>query len=296
MSLFMYIILCLIWGSTWMAIKIGLSQAPPLYAASIRFVLAVAILTVIVRLKRLRYPRGLKDFLRLGYPGIYMYCGSYALVYFAEQHINSAMAAVLFGAYPFFVALLSNSLLKSETIRGKAWLGLALGFLGVVVISYDSLQTSGDLFIGTLLAVAGAAAAAYGLVIHKKRFGDQNIFVAANVQMLVGGALLVIGAVLFEDWHDFVVSPESIGSILYLAVFGTVIAFLGYYWLLSHSKAVTVSLIAFITPVVAILIGVLFFKETLSTLIFLGAAMILGGIALVVRRQPQREISTQATP
>jgi drug/metabolite transporter (DMT)-like permease len=284
MSAFVFFLLCVIWGSTWMAIKIGLSQAPPLYAASIRFVIAVLILTLIVRLRKLKYPKGFRNFLALGYPGIFMYCGSYAFVYFAERHISSAMTAVLFGAFPFFVALLSHSQLKAETIRGKAWIGLAFGFLGVALISYDSLQTSGQLFEGTLLTIAGALAAAYGLIVHKKKFGDVNIYVAANVQMLVGGVLLVLGALLFEDWRDFKVSPESVGSILYLAVFGTVVAFLGYYWLLTHTKAVTVSLIAFITPVVAILIGVLFFGESLSAMIFLGAAMILSGIVLVVRR------------
>ncbi len=284
MALFMYIVLCLIWGSTWMAIKIGLSDAPPLYAASIRFMIAVAILTVIVKVKGLKYPTGMKNFLRLGYPGIWMYCGSYALVYFAEQHINSAMTAVLFGVYPFFVALFSGWLLKSEPVHGKTWIGLALGFAGVVMISYESLTTSGDLFVGTLLTIAGALVSAYGLVIHKKWFGDQNIFVAANVQMLVGGILLIIGAVTFESFRDFKISPESVGSIIYLAIFGTVVAFLGYYWLLKHSKAVTVSMIAFVTPLVAIVIGVVFSSETLSALIFAGTALILGGIVLVVRR------------
>ncbi len=284
MSVLIYIVLCLIWGSTWMAIKIGLSQAPPLYAASIRFMLAVAILSVIVAVKKLKYPQGLGNFLRLGYPGIYMYCGSYALVYFAERHINSAMTAVLFGAYPFFVALLSNVQLKSEKIHGKAWLGLALGFLGVVLISYDSLRTSGELFLGSVLTIGGALAAAYGLIIHKKHFNDVSIYVSANVQMILGGVLLLVGALIFENWRDFNITPQSVGSIVYLAIFGTVIAFLGYYWLLKHTRAVTVSLVAFITPVVAIVIGVLFFGESLSAVIFVGAALILSGIALVIHK------------
>lgn len=122
------------------------------------------------------------------------------------------------------------------------------------------------------------------MVLHKKRFADKNIYVSVTVQMICGGVFLVLGALVFEHWSDFVVSTESIGSIIYLAVFGSVVAFLGYYWLLARTRAVTVSLIAFITPLVAIFIGVLFFSENLSLLIAFGTVLILSGILLVERR------------
>ena len=95
---------------------------------------------------------------------------------------------------------------------------------------------------------------------------------------------MFLGALLFENASDFIVSTESVGSILYLAVFGSVIAFLCYYWLLARARAVTVSLIAFITPLVAIFIGVMFFEESLSLRIAIGAVLILSGIVLVERR------------
>ena len=152
MTIFVFILLCLIWGSTWMAIKLGLSDAPPLYAAGIRFVLAVSILYAIVFSKKYRLPNTLRGFLRLGYPGLYMFGASYALIYFAEQHISSALTSVLFAAYPLMIAFLSIWVLSHEKIRPAGWLGLALGFVGIVVISYDSLQTSSDIFLGTFSA------------------------------------------------------------------------------------------------------------------------------------------------
>ena len=280
-----YILLCLIWGSTWLAIKIGLSQAPPFTTAALRFVLAAVTLSIICSLRQYSYPRDLRTLLRLGYPGFYMYGLSYALVYLAERYVYSATAAVLFASYPFFVAALAWLLYRTERLSLAAWVGMALGFLGVVAISYDSLQTSGNLFMGTVFVIAASLAAAYGIVLHKHRFTHVDIVVAANVQMIFGGLFLIAGALLFESWSDFHVTVEAIGSILYLALPGTVVTFLGYYWLLKRIRLTVVSVIAFITPLVAILIGVGLADETLSFPILIGGTMILGGVLLVVRKE-----------
>jgi drug/metabolite transporter (DMT)-like permease len=284
MTALLYIILCLIWGSTWLAIRIGLEGAPPFWAASFRFILAVCILAVIVKFKKLKYPTNLRDMLKLSLPGLFMYGISYASVYWGEVYINSATAAVLFGSYPFFVALLSHLNLEHEQVKTITWLGLLVGFLGVVLISYDNLQTSTHLFFGSVLTIIGSFTSAYGLVLHKKFHSQHNIFVAATVQMFAGCVFLIVIAYLFENITDFVVSKSSIGAIFYLAILGTVIAFLGYYWLLKHTRAVTVSLIGFVTPLIAIVVGQVVAHETLSALIYIGSAMILSGIVLVVRK------------
>jgi drug/metabolite transporter (DMT)-like permease len=282
MNALVYILLCLIWGSTWLAIKIGLSQAPPFTTAALRFVIATFALSIICSLRKHAYPRDLKTLVRLGYPGFYMYGLSYALVYLAEQYIYSATAAVLFASYPFFVAALSWWIFRTERLGLPAWIGMALGFLGVVVISYDSLQISGNIFAGTVCVIGASLAAAYGIVLHKHRFRHVDIVVAANVQMIFGGLFLLAGALLFESWSDFHVTVEAVGSILYLALAGTVVTFLGYYWLLKRISLTVTSLIAFITPLVAILIGVGLADEALSLPILIGSAMILIGVLLVI--------------
>jgi drug/metabolite transporter (DMT)-like permease len=278
-----FAMLCLIWGSTWMAIKIGLADTPPLSGASVRFALAVAILCAIVRIKRYRLPDGFGPKLRLAYPGLYIYTGCYALVYLAEQYISSALTAVLFASFPLFVAFLSIWMLQAECLNSAGWFGLGLGFVGVVVISYDSFQSSPYLFTGTLMALGGSFSAAYGILIQKKHFSRENVLVATFVQMALGLLPLVALSFVFNQWNAFAVTAASVGSILYLAILGTVIAFVGYYWLLSHTEAVTVSLIAFITPVIAILIGILF-GESLAIRTIVGTVMILAGVVLVMRR------------
>ena len=285
MAILMYLLLCLIWGSTWLAIKIGLTQAAPLTTAALRFLLAVTILTFIAKVNKYPFPKDLRTFVHLGYPGVYMYGFSYALIYLAEQYISSALTAILFGSFPFFVALLSAWRLKHEPLRGRDWLGLAIGFGGVVLISYDSSTLSGELLLGSLLAVGATAAAAWGMVLHKQRFLGKNIVVAADVQMISGGVFLVAAATLFEFRAPFVVSLASVGSIVYLAVFGTVVTFLGYYWLMRRMTAVMVSSIAFVTPLVAVFFGVGLGGESLTPLTIVGTVLILSGIGLILRRQ-----------
>lgn len=297
MTAFVYVLLCLIWGSTWIAIKIGLSAAPPLQTAALRFMLAISILTVIVLVRRYRYPSGWRTWVKVGYPGVWMYGIHYALIYFAQLHISSSLTAVLFASFPFFVAILSTLKLRETPVTRLGWFGIAIGFGGVVLISYDQLTTSGDLFLGTALALVSTYAAAHGVVIHKKYHARENIVVTSSIQMLFGGLPVLIAALLFEDWADFTVSAESIGSILYLAVIGTVVAFLSYYWLLARMTAVSASLTAFITPLVAIFIGVLFFAESLSIPIIAGTTLILSGVALSIEKpSSERDASASSAP
>ena len=213
-------------------------------------------------------------------------CGfSYALVYLGQQYIDSALGAVLFASYPFFVAALSWWKYRAEKLSVVGWLGMAIGFAGVVVISFDSFRASADIFLGTILLVFGALAAAYGGVIHKNRFTGVDIVIAANVQMIFGGLFLVLGAVVLEDWSNFHFTTKAIGSIVYLALCGSVVAFLGYYWLLKHTRLTVVSLIAFITPLVAMLVGVVLAEESLTPVTVVGSALILVGVLLVARKQ-----------
>ena len=288
MAALVYVLLCLIWGSSWIAIKIGVSHAPPFFTAGTRFVIAVLILGAIALARRYSFPSDLKTALKVAYPGLYMYGLHFAFIYTAEQYIDSSLTAVLFGSFPFFVAILSHWRLKKDRIRGWAWFGLMIGFVGVVVITYRQWETSGNLFLGTILALIGTYVAAHGLVVHTVHHVKQNIIISAILQMTLGGVPLILAALIFEHPSEFTVNTASVGSILYLAIFATVFTFLSYYWLLRKTTAVVVSLVAFVTPVIAIVIGVVFFGESMSPLIILGTALILSGIVLVIRKPKSR--------
>jgi drug/metabolite transporter (DMT)-like permease len=153
-----------------------------------------------------------------------------------------------------------------------------------VVISLDSLQTSQFLFLGAILAVAASLASSYATVLIRRTIKGENIIVTLAIQMSLGCIILVISALIFEDIRDFHIVAETVGSILYLAVLGTVTAFFGYYWLLARTKAVVVSLITFVAPIISILIGMVGFSETFSNGVILGSAMILSGVMMVIKK------------
>jgi drug/metabolite transporter (DMT)-like permease len=287
----LFVMLCFIWGSTWMAIKIGLSDMPPFLSSAARFVVATLVLHGIVIVRGARYPGTWSERFHIALPGFFIYGMSYALVYHAEQHISSALTAVLFSSYPMFVALLSIWMLKQEKLHLLGWFGLMLGFAGIVVISYDSLQGTRNLFLGTLMALGGSLVSAYGVLLHKRRFTNQGVIVAAALQIAAGVIPLIFAALLFESVTDFAVTPESVGSILYLAILGTVIAFLSYYWLLTYWTAVKVALTAFFVPLVAILIGAGLFGEELGWRVAAGTALILAGVLLVIRKRSPRQLT-----
>jgi drug/metabolite transporter (DMT)-like permease len=279
-----YISLCIIWGSTWSVIKLGLTEAPPMYSLAFRVLLAVIVLLLLLKIKNVRIPGDKKYLLRLALPGLFMYGLSYGCVYLAELYISSALMAILFSSFPVMVALISYFRLPDEKLRPLGWGGLVIGMTGVVIISSASLSESRDIFIGTLLGLLGVLTAAIGMIEHKKKFSHENITLAVTVQMTFGGLPLFLVAFLFEDISSFNFNLVSIGSVAYLALFGSVLAFLGYYYLIRRINVVPLSMIAFVTPLVAIVFGVMLFSETLSLATLTGGALVLASILLVIRK------------
>ena len=152
------------------------------------------------------------------------------------------------------------------------------------MISFDSFSTEGNLFLGTILALSGTLLTAGGLILHKKYYVSENIYKAICTQMIVGATPLLLLAILTEDFSTFTFNSQTIGSAIYLALFGTVIAFSGYYWLLKRITASLAAMIAFITPLVAIFLGVGFFGEPFSTYYAISTVLVLFGVILMVKR------------
>lgn len=279
-----YIFLCLVWGSTWLAIKIGLDDSPPLWSAGIRFLIAGLILLIINRIRKISYPGSFKEIVRIALPGLIIYSFPYMLVYHAEQYISSALTAVLFASFPFFIAGFSMFMLKSEKPNIYAWVGLAVGFSGVVVVFYDSLVTSEFVFLGAVLIVVSSAMSAMGTMVLRVWYNDLDFTMMLCLQILAGALVTILAAMVFEPISAFKITFQSVGALLYLAVFGSVLAFAGYYWLLKKIKVISLSLIAFITPIIAIGLGYYLLGETFSAFTAMGSALILGGIVLVVKK------------
>jgi len=265
-----------VWGSTWLAIKIGLGSITPVFGVAIRFTLAALILALVLRLRggRLTFDRTTTPvYLMLG---IFSFSFPFVLVYWGEQYVSSGLASILFATYPFVVALLSHFLLPGEKLTPFKITGTLIGFAGVVVIFWSDLSTGG---IYGMAAILGSTVLQGFSLVMVKKIAKQ----IPPVQMTLGGmvfaiVILYVMAFMFEDFSTLRFDAAGVGSILYLGTFGSVLTFVTYYWLLKRVEALFLSLTALITPILAVILGALLLGEVLGDRVALGAALVLLGI------------------
>jgi drug/metabolite transporter (DMT)-like permease len=286
-----WLVLCGIWGSTWLFIKIGLNDLPPLSFAAIRFVIAAAILWTIVALRRYRLPRSKADWLMLAGTGVLAFTVNYGLIFWGEQYISSGLAALLQATIPAFGLLFAHLHLPAERMTLPKVLGVVLGVVGVGVIFSNQLSVAGPRALaGCVALVVSAAGAAYSNVLVKAHGGKFEPTIIAATQMTFGLVpILLLGLTLEGNPLHFRWTTSAIVSLLYLAIVGTVIAFILYYWLVQHMAVTKSMLIALVTPVTAVILGMIVLGEQLDWRTIAGGILILSGIALVVIRRRKKE-------
>jgi len=287
-----WLILCGIWGSTWLFIKIGLNDLPPLSFAATRFVIAVTVLWIIVAIRRLKVPRASADLWLLAGTGVLGFTVNYGLIFWGEQYISSGLAALLQSTIPAFGLLFAHLHLPAERLTPLKVLGVVLGVLGVAVIFSNQLSLAGpSAFAGCVAIVISAAGAAYSNVLIKAYGGKLEPTIIAAMQMTFGLIpILIIGMVWEGNPFDFRWTGMALISVFYLAVVGSVIAFILYYWLIQHMDVTNTMLIALVTPVTAVILGMIVLKEKLDWRTIAGGILVLSGIALVVIRRRKKAV------
>jgi drug/metabolite transporter (DMT)-like permease len=280
-------VLCLIWSSTWLFIKLGLADLPPLSFAGIRFVVAASVLWGIVAIRRPPLPKGFRAWGFLALTGFLAFSLNFGLLFWGEQRTSSGLAAVLQATIPAFGLALAHLLLPSDRMTRAKVLGVSLGIAGVAVIFSDRTTLAGpDALRGGIAIVAGAFAVALSNVLVKSRGASFDPVILAGVQMTFGLVPLVaVGFLLEGSPFAFRWTSRAVFSVLYLALVGSVVAFLLFYWLLQRMDVTKVLLIALVTPVLALALGAAVLGEQLGGRAFLGTAMILGGISVGTRRR-----------
>ena len=283
-SRLVWLLLCLIWGSTWLFIKLGLNDLPPFIFAGIRFVIASAILFAIIKARRLSLPRTSADWKLLAITGVLSFSFNYGLVFWGEQYVSSGLAALLQATIPAFGLVIAHFYLPGERLTTVKILGVVLGVAGVGVVFSNQLRVAGpQALAGCAALVFGSACAAYANVLVKARGSKLNPAILAGGQMVFGLVpLLVVGILLEGNPLQFHWTRMAIIALFYLAIVGSVIAFLSYYWLVQHMDVTKTMLIALVTPVIAVTLGVMVLHEELNWRTFAGGAMIISGIGLIV--------------
>lgn len=296
-SRLVWLLLCCIWGSTWLFIKLGLTDLPPLTFAGIRFVIAASILFSLIALRRVPLPNKARDWILLAVTGVLSFSLNYGLVFWGEQYISSGLAALLQSTLPAFGLVIAHFYLPGERMTLPRIVGVLLGVLGVAVIFSNQLHVSGPRALwGSTALVGSAFCAAYANVLVKRYGLNLQPSVLAAGQMLFGLVpLLLIGIPLEGNPLKFHWTRIAVISLFYLAIVGTVVAFWLYYWLMHNMDVTKTMLIALVTPVVAVGLGLLALKEEMHWRTLIGGALIISGLSLLVFRRdkkPEKFVST----
>jgi len=286
-----WLILCGIWGSTWLFIKLGLADLPPITFAGIRFVIACTILFSLIRIRRIPLPHARADWILLATSGILSFGFNYGLVFWGEQYITSGLAALLQSTLPAFGLVFAHFHLPSERLTWTKIGGVVLGVCGVGVVFSNQLAVSGrQALAGCVALVLSAMFAAYSNVLVKRYGKHLNPAVLSAGQMLFGLLLLLaVGIPLEGNPLKFHWTGMAVIAMLYLAIVGSVIAFLLYYWLVLNMDVTKSMLIALVTPVVAVILGMIVLDEEFGWRTLAGGAMIILGIGLIVVRKAKKK-------
>jgi drug/metabolite transporter (DMT)-like permease len=289
----LFVSLVVIWSSTWVAIKLGLEDTPPLLGAGVRFTLAGLLLLAVAAVGRRRLTTDWTLALVLG---LLPFATSYGLIYWSEQHIPSGMAAVLFGIFPLYVALLAIVLLKEERVRPRLFLGVLVALAGLVVAFAESLQLGDDELAGVAAAavLVAALASAIGNVAIKRRAAKLDAMVLNAWAMFGGGALLMAVSAPTEDWGAAQWTLPALGALLYLAVVGSAFAFVALTVLLVRLAAVRMSYLPLILPFGALAFGAVLADERITVGAVTGAALVVAGLFVAEGRVPRRGQSLAA--
>ena len=272
--------LVIIWSSTWVAIKIGLEDCPPLLGAGVRFAAAGLVLLAIAAVQRRRLLD--TDWVLAAVLALAPFAFAYGLVYWGEQYVPSGLAAVLFGILPLYTALLGTVLLPDEPLRLPLLVGVLIGIGGLSLAFLESVELGAaeKAALGATALALAPLGAALGSISQKRRAAELDAVVLNGWAMLVGGLLLLPLSALSEDWGDFVWSAESVGSIAYLALFGSAIAFVTLTVLLRHISAMAMSFLAMLLPFGALLFGAALYDESITVRAVAGAALVAAGLGI----------------
>ena len=283
-----YAALCLIWGSTWLAIRLVVRDVPPFLAAALRFLAAGALLLVTALIQKRRRPAGQQQWNAILVLSLSIMAVPYGLLFWAEQHVSSSLTAILYSAMPLAVALVTPMMSHSKVPRRAVFAMLiAFGGLLSLFLQSDLINSRRALFGG--IAVLGAMSlSAWSVVYAKKRLHDVDSVVSTGLQLLFGSVVLLWATWAMEAHRHAVWTKTAVVAMAFLTIFGSAAAFVIYYWLLKKMQPYQLSTISLIVPIIALLEGFLAGERVPLMLVFT-VVVVLGSVWSVLRAEVEKE-------
>jgi drug/metabolite transporter (DMT)-like permease len=295
-TLLAFAILYLVWGSTYLAIRVGVREVPPFLFAAMRFVIAGLVLYGWMIAQGERSPSGIQ-WASVSLLAILFFVLDYGLVYWAERRVPSGITAVMMATTPAFMALWEIIFLRTQKLTVRLALALLIGIGGVAVLMSHTLNLGGVPIdrAGAVALVAAAMSWSVASVLTRKLPLPPSKVMSSGVQMLAGGVFLALTAGAlgeFRDFHPWTVSRGAWLSLFYLIVAGSIIAFTAYLWLIHHESPTKVVTYAYVNPVVAVLLGYFLGGESLGLRTILGALFVLISVVVITTTRAKKPAAT----
>jgi drug/metabolite transporter (DMT)-like permease len=281
-GLALYALLCVIWGSTWLVIKVGYGGLGPFNVAAVRFFVAGLAFVPLVRVFGARWPRGATEWSLVVFVGLVLFWIDFGLIYWGEQFLDSGLTAILFATLPLITIVIAHLYLPGDRITPRKLAGTLLAFFGVVALFGENVRIDPAKAV-PMIAIVASAACASAAGVASKRYGAALHPAALNAPaMLVGAIALLATSMAAGDGFRLPADAATWGAVAYLAFAGSVVTFLAYFTLLKTWSVTSLSFISVFTPAIALLLGFIFLGERPTLLAGVGAILILIGVVTAV--------------
>ncbi len=291
-----YLAVCVIWGTTFLAIKVGLEGFAPFFMAGTRFLIAGILLSPVLLRKSARMPRNWSEFGAIVLSGALLLLGGNGIVTLAEVYLDSGLTALTIATNPAWTALIGGWFFARKDERYGKWavLGTVVSLLGVLVLHHKRLDLHHSELPGVLFACLAPLFWSTGSLIARTRIKHADVLTSTAIQMLSASVLILLfSRLLGESWH-MELTNRVIGAMLYLIIIGSTVAYAVYVWLLKRMPASRLMTYTYINPIIALVVGSLFLREPISTEVFPATFLILGGLLIIYFAQ-QRDARLLAT-
>lgn len=282
-----YACICLIWGSTWGAIRLVVRDVPAFRAAATRFLFASIILLAVACSRKGKLNLSPRQWYAVIILGFTMMALPYGLLFWAEYRINSSTTAVLFSSCPLVTALLTPVMMRAQVPR-RAVFAMLIGLGGIATLFYAQLSISPYVLLGGVAVIGAVLSSSWASVFAKRELAGVDPVLGTAVQFCIAAIVLFAASVITEHGHASDWNRISISALGFLIIFGSVIAFSVYYWLLKNMQAYQLSTINLVVPIVAMIEGAVLLREPIPLIMGAAAVLVLASVFIVLRAEDER--------
>ena len=279
-----WIAVCVIWGTTYLGIKVALETIPPFLMGGLRYVAAGVVLAAALAVQGRPLPSR-SDWGGLAILGFFMFLFGNGGVVWGEQYVPSGLTAVIVGTSPFWMVGIDAMVTRGQQMFVRQWLGMLVGFLGIVLLVWPDITAGGvtdrGFFAGVIALQIACIGWAIGSAYTRRHVAPRDVLGAASLQMLFGGLFMLLAGTALGEWGDLSFTPKTTVALVYLTLLGSVVAFAAYSYALRHLDVAVVSLYTYVNPVIAVALGTILLDEPFHLRMLIAGAIILAGIVIV---------------